>query len=603
MGIDTLGGFETLPAAGIRIVRTTGITVSEYGATDSILVALTSPPTQNVVLTIVSQNTAEVKVVTPTRTFTPLNWDIPQAVTVIGVDDAKVDGHQLVNVTISVNPAQSAGGYSGVDARMVVVTNLNNDLSVPVINGPAALTAAQRPTITWTIDPGAAGYDVWIRNSSTQQNPYLVSSSSTNSFSPPSDLGIGVFDVWVRSFRSDGIKGAWSARYRIQINTPVSVLPVAAAFTTYRPTIIWNPLVGAVRYDVWVGNLTTGQNQLLRDMNVLTPQWTPPVDLPISAYRFWVRAIDASGGFAAWSVASNFRVVTAPTPIGPLASTFDRTPTFEWSPVIGGVTYRFQLRNLTTGASVSDVPNLKSTSWTASAVLPDGKYRWWAMATGVKGFAASWSVGIDFQVGAIAQLIAPFGAVSTTPTLNWVAVGGAIRYELQVNRLDVPQGRVILELNLTGTSYTVTNPLVRGGAYRAWIRAVSATGEYSRWSQALDFRVLAAAPLDAAEDDQAIAGLDPLLKSPMSSRTQCVCLTSDSDSAPATMWSSELAIETADETGLSDPQNPELHRLSAPARSEHAGLPASAGDVIHIWEVDQWIGAIMNDILIEGFRT
>ena len=97
------------------------------------------------------------------------------------------------------------------------------NLSVPTITGPAAVTTDPRPTITWSNDPGASGYEIWIKNTSTGQNPYLVTTSSTNSFTPSEDPGIGVYDIWVRSYRTGGIYGGWSARYRTQIIAPVTI--------------------------------------------------------------------------------------------------------------------------------------------------------------------------------------------------------------------------------------------------------------------------------------------------------------------------------------------------------------------------------------------
>ena len=420
--------------------------------------------------------------------------------TVTGVDDGVVDGHKLVDVRISVNAALSASSYSGVPPQTVIVTNLDNDLSKPTINGPTTLTALQRPTITWTSDPAAAGYDVWISNVSTGQNPFLITTSSINSLTPTADLGIGVFDLWVRSFRSDGIKGQWSAMYRFQISTPVSMTPPAAVQPTSRPTITWAPLVGAVRYDVWINNVTTGQNEVVRDLNVTTNSWTPPAELPISNYRMWVRGIDASGRFAQWSVAANFRIATAPVPINPVASTFDRTPTFNWTPVTGAVTYSFQLRNLATGVTVHNIQNLPTPTWTAPTDLPTGNYRWWSIAVGANSLAGSWSAPTDFYIGGSAKFTTPSGTWSTTPTFNWLAVGGAARYELQINRVDVVQYKVVNELNLTGTSFTVTTPLVAGGHYRIWIRAVSTTGEVGPWSTTLDFSV---AGTDSMRDEEA----------------------------------------------------------------------------------------------------
>ncbi|MBL8817435.1 MAG: hypothetical protein JNL58_15515, partial [Planctomyces sp.] len=499
-GIDTLGGFETISAAGIRLVETTGITVSEYRTSRAAHVALTSPPLQNVVLNVVSLNTGEATVSPSTLTFTPLNWFIPQAFTVTGVDDAIIDGNRSVNVTISVNTGLSAAAYSAVPSTTLTVTNTDNDLTIPVISSPTASTTQQRPVISWNADPAASGYDVWITNVSTQQNPVVSTSTLTNSFTPAADLGIGVYDVWVRSFRSDGIKGRWSNAYRFQIMTAVTIQTPASVQPSSRPVISWTPLAGAVKYDVWLNNTTTGQSEVVRNQNVTTANWTPSFDLPLSGYRIWVRGIDASGRAANWSIAADFRVATAPTAVEPLASTFDRTPLFAWTPVAGAVSYSITVRNMTNGLTIHNVQNIVSTSWTAPADLQTGNYRWWVQAIGTNGVAANWSSAIDFHVGGAARFSNPSSSYSQTPTFNWLAVGGAARYELQINRVDIPQADVLHEYNLTGTSYTVPFTLVSGGSYRIWIRAISTSGENGPWSTGLTFSVAALTPIPGERD-------------------------------------------------------------------------------------------------------
>jgi Ca2+-binding RTX toxin-like protein len=601
VGLDTNGAIESLPPTGIRIIGTTGVSVSEYGTSTQIPVALTSPPTANVVLTIASGNSSEVTVNTTTLTFTPLNWYVPQGVTVTGVDDTILDGHKPVNITISVNTGASAAAYAGVAPMTVVVTNRDNELSRPTINGPAAVTTSQRPTITWTNDPGAAGYDVWIKNATTGQNPYLVSVSATNSFTPSEDLGIGKFEIWVRSHRSDGINGAWSTQYNLQISTPVSIgtpaalqstlrptitwsplvgavryevwvnnlstgqnpavsdvnvttaqwtpsadLPIAAyriwvraidanglaapwssaanfqvapavvvstdaIQTTSRPSIAWSPLAGAVRYDVWINNLTTGQSQVVRDQNVTTPGWTPSADLPISAYRIWVRAIDVSGRGTPWSAGADFRIVTPPTAIGPVTATLDRTPTFTWTAVTGAVTYNFELRNLATNAIVHKIQDLSTPTFTAPTDLPAGNYRWWSIAIGTNLLSGYWSEAADFTIPGSAQFTSTPGTFSQTPTFNWLAVPGAARYELQIDRVDIAQSNVVHEYNATGTSFSVTTPLVSGGSYRVWIRAISSAGDFGLWSATLNFTVADSGSTESGDTSSAVvASLDVL---------------------------------------------------------------------------------------------
>lgn len=358
------------------------------------------------------------------------------------------------------------------------------------INGPRATTVAQRPKITWTAVPGAASYEIWLSGVGSATAAPLIATSSTNSFTPSADLGIGVFDVWVRAVTASNRKWAWSTRYRFQINTPVKVVQPAAITGSGRPTLYFDALPGAVRYDVWVSYTTTGQSATIRDPNVTQTQWTPESELPISSCRFWVRGINASGQFGQWSSLVSFRVATAPTPIGPSTSTFDRTPTFTWGAVTGAATYTFQLRNMTTGITINTVQNLGTPTWTAPTSLPIADYRWWSVAIGVDGWAANWSVPTDFSVGGATRFTTPSGTLSTTPTFTWLAVDEAARYEILINRTDVAQFNVLRETHITSTSFTVSTPLVAGGSYRTWNRAISTSGEFGPWSALLNFSVM-----------------------------------------------------------------------------------------------------------------
>ena len=48
-----------------------------------------------------------------TLTFTPANWNVPQTVTVTGVDDTLGDGEQIVAIGIAVDAAASDDAFDG----------------------------------------------------------------------------------------------------------------------------------------------------------------------------------------------------------------------------------------------------------------------------------------------------------------------------------------------------------------------------------------------------------------------------------------------------------------------------------------------------------
>jgi hypothetical protein len=444
---------------------------------------------------------------------------------------------------------------------------------------------------------GAVSYDVWITNVSTGQSPQLLTTSATNSFTPAGDLGIGLYEVWVRAVMPGNVRYAWSLPRRFQVETAVTVNPPAARFQTYRPTITWQALPGAVRYDVWVNNVSTGQSQVVRDLNVVGTSWTPASDLPISAYRIWVRGIDASGRFGTWSPLANFQVAVPPAPLSPLTSTFDRTPTFSWTPVTGAVSYIFMLRNTGTGVTTHYVTGLSSPAYTPDTNLPDGSYRWWAIAVGAASLAGDWTPATDVYIGGWAQFTSAGGTLSTTPTFTWTAVGDAVRYELQVNRIDVPQFNVIRVSDLTTNSYAVTTPFVPGGTYRAWVRAISTTGEVGLWSITLNFTVADAEPASQAPDAiLTIEELEVLLAELLPGRP---ALPVSTNTGLVASNHRQPSTGSPDENGRSGSQRAFRTAAIAHARSQ-PGVSTNAGHSPTL-SPDDMIQAIVDQLLVEGF--
>jgi hypothetical protein len=113
---------EELPACVVGfglLVESEGSTVmSESGSSDSFTFALGSEPVGDVVVSVVSSDLSEVVVSSSLLTFTPSNWDTPQAVVVSGVNDGLSDGDQAVDVTLSA---------AGFDPVVVGVVNADND--------------------------------------------------------------------------------------------------------------------------------------------------------------------------------------------------------------------------------------------------------------------------------------------------------------------------------------------------------------------------------------------------------------------------------------------------------------------------------------------
>lgn len=399
--------------------------------------------------------------------------------------------------------------FSATDGNSGIELWSLRDPQTPVLLNPVSSTAAMRPLFAWNAGSGAVSYEIWIRNDSTGANPFVQATTSTNFWQPTSDLGIGRFTFWVRATTAAGTRTAWSQPWQFTIVTPVTMLPLTGVQSAPRPPLMWNALPGAVRYDVWIDSLSAGQSQYIRNPNVNGTTWTATVDLPMGNYRGWVRGLAADGQAGQWSASTTFTVAPAPVLTAPLNPTFSRRPVFQWNPVAGATQYEVLVRSLATGTTLYYPRNILTTSWTPPADLPAGQYRWWGRALGPNGLPGAWTAAFDFSVGGQTSVLTPTGTGNdTTPTFTWRPVDGAASYRIWVDRMDVPQSKVIYLTGLTATSHTPTTPL-SSGRYRVWVQAVSATGVASTWSNTVNFTIAAAAPADSANGPHLLLGLLP----------------------------------------------------------------------------------------------
>jgi hypothetical protein len=112
--------------AGFTIDPLGGLITSEFGDTDVVTIVLNAAPTADVTIPISSSDTTEATVSVTSLTFTPLNWNVPQSVTVTGINDAIADGDQpyfvVTGVVVSADP-----NYNGLNPIDISGTNTDDD--------------------------------------------------------------------------------------------------------------------------------------------------------------------------------------------------------------------------------------------------------------------------------------------------------------------------------------------------------------------------------------------------------------------------------------------------------------------------------------------
>jgi PKD repeat protein len=314
-------------------------------------------------------------------------------------------------------------------------------------------------------------------------------------------------------------------RARLQVEaleareTPSSSAPLAPVFTgagltttSTTPTLSWSATAGAIDYDLWVNNVTTGATQVIRAPALTTNSYTPAAALPSDSYQAWVRTITAAGT-SVWSAAYNFTIAppAIPTLTAPTGSASTLTPSFSWTASTNAARYDLWVNNLATGQVIRQ-RTLTSNSFTPSTALAPGSYVAWVQAYNNAGNSSGWSAGLNFKIGLAPTLTAPTGSSAvTTPTFVWTAVAGATRYQLWVNNLTTGQSQVISK-KVTTTSFTPSTPL-SVGSYEAWVQAYNGSSALGGWSVGLNFTIVASsAPLNVSAGPSETASMGSAVK-------------------------------------------------------------------------------------------
>ena len=182
------------------------------------------------------------------------------------------------------------------------------------------------------------------------------------------------------------------------------------------------------------------------------------------------------------------RALSAPTPLQPSATTYDPTPLFHWTHVVGADRYRLAVKDTSGNWVYLPEPTPTGIFHTGSTLTRGQCYTWEVRAETNLGIAGPWSSPKSFCVGTLGTP-SPSGPTGytfdRTPTFSWSAVPGANHYRLAVK--DSGGNWVYLPEPLpTSTSYTHGSAL--GIGCFTWnVRAEYAIGDFGPWSPTRSF--------------------------------------------------------------------------------------------------------------------
>jgi Domain of unknown function (DUF4347)/Cadherin-like/Right handed beta helix region/Cadherin domain/Periplasmic copper-binding protein (NosD) len=136
-------------APGVVVTPTSALIVNESGTSTTVSISLSTAPTADVTINFSVSVLGEVNLSTISVTFTAANWNVPQLLTITGLQDFVADGDQVV--TIVTSAAVSADpSYSGLSVADITVTSQAIPNVAPVINAPASYNVTEDTPVTFS---------------------------------------------------------------------------------------------------------------------------------------------------------------------------------------------------------------------------------------------------------------------------------------------------------------------------------------------------------------------------------------------------------------------------------------------------------------------
>lgn len=264
------------------------------------------------------------------------------------------------------------------------------------ITSPAGAVSATTEAITWTADPVASGYDVWI-GADGAGDPVQRVTTTDPTFTPDA-LAEGFYRVWVRAVNGNGF-GSWSRPVSFGIADSGQKSAVSGPTgdpIAVQPAITWTTSVPGGTYHLWV-NQVGGQAGIINERDLTTESFTPDSELADGPYTAWIRQISDTGVPLAWSSAFQFEVGASTQPDQPVLAveTVGDVTTFSWDAVTNGARYELWV-NL---GSVRVLHETELTSLTYStSELQSGTHRVWLRAYSSTGVVGQWSTAVGFSI-------------------------------------------------------------------------------------------------------------------------------------------------------------------------------------------------------------
>ena len=289
--------------------------------------------------------------------------------------------------------ALDANGTAGPWSDVVAVT-CRLGLTAPSVTG--GNDSQGRPTLTWKVVTGAAKYEVYRARS--KNGDYIKYSTVTGtSYTNTSYIENGnTYYYKVRALDANGTAGAWSSVVSVTYKQTLSAPAVTGGNDAQgRPTLKWNAVSGAAKYEVYRARSKSGD--YIKYSTVTGTSYTNISYIENgNTYYYKVRALDANGTAGAWSsiVSVTYRAASTGTLSAPSVTGGNDAqgrPTLKWNAVSGAAKYEVYRARSRSGEYIK-YSTVTGTSYTNISYIENGNtYYYKVRALKSDGTAGTWS--------------------------------------------------------------------------------------------------------------------------------------------------------------------------------------------------------------------
>ena len=361
----------------------------------------------------------------------------------------------------------------------------STQLPAPTVTG--GNDSQGRPTLKWNAVTGAAKYEVY--RALSKDGTYTKYSTTTGtSYTNTGYIENGnTYYYKVRALDANGTAGAWSSVVSVTYKQTLPAPTVTGGNDAQgRPTLKWNAVTGAAKYEVYRARSKDGD--YIKYSTVTGTSYTNISYIENgNTYYYKVRALGSDGTTGAWSsiVSVTYKqTLSAPAVTG--GNDAQGRPTLTWKAVTGAAKYEVYRARSKDGDYIK-YSTVTGTSYTNTSYIEDGNtYYYKVRALDANGTAGAWSsiVSVTYRAASTGTLSAPAvtGGKDSQgrPTLTWKAVSGAAKYE--VYRARSKDGTYSKYSTTTGTAYTNSSYLTSGATYYYKVRALDANGNAGPYS-------------------------------------------------------------------------------------------------------------------------